>query len=251
MKINWLHSLLIVIIATPVVTADTVKFIAGNYASDASSIIGPNTVEHAAIFGNAGTATSPDGLQTIVLFNHTVTNFTVIANTPGCGSYVAGESVRISLQHIQLGIAIFSVDCLGNAVDNQVFVDNTTFNLTMGDSLMLAFENINTPVAISRQVRVGVSFEGIVNTTVTPDMVNEIIEALNLFLPLIVFVLLILWAEVSRIWLVYILAILAGVITITSLWTEVENLRVITVGALLLVIGLSFYRYKEGKKNEN
>lgn len=81
-------------------------------------------------------------------------------------------------------------------------------------------------------------------TTPTGAAMSELIEAVNLTLPLVFFVGLLVWAEVTKSMLIYIVAALAGALATIAIWADVESMRVIVLSATVLVIARAAYEYE-------
>lgn len=72
---------------------------------------------------------------------------------------------------------------------------------------------------------------------------NEILQSFNFIAPLLFFVLILIWAETTKEYLIYLLAIVVGGTATVSIWSEIESLRfvVIVIILLLVVRGMHFY----------
>lgn len=72
---------------------------------------------------------------------------------------------------------------------------------------------------------------------------NEILQSFNFIAPLLFFVLILIWAETTKEYLIYLLAVVVGATATVSIWSEIESLRfvVIVIILLLVVRGIHFY----------
>lgn len=86
-----------------------------------------------------------------------------------------------------------------------------------------------------------------------PLMHEETITELTaVLIPLVVMALMLLWAEKSKEWLVYVVTVLTGIIALVNLWDEMAALRVVVVAAILLVIvrGLTAFESWKAERTE-
>lgn len=68
------------------------------------------------------------------------------------------------------------------------------------------------------------------------DNVNEILETLEMFAPIIAMVLIFIWAEITRHWMVYLLAAVAGITATISVWEEIAEIRLLVVTGTIIII---------------
>lgn len=72
------------------------------------------------------------------------------------------------------------------------------------------------------------------------NMTNDLLDALQTIAPLLIFLIFTIWAERSREWSVYFLAVLAGIYNVILLWDALAAYRIIMLGAVF-VLGLRGY----------
>lgn len=229
----------LVLLVSPVALAETVepRFIAGHWTSDGSTVTG-TTVEFASLFGDAGSATSTADRLGVSPLRYNATNLRLMANSANCGDYLAGEGVNVTLR--LNGANVLWATCMSGSPAFQSTVDNRVVEVLPGDRLVYAVSNINVALGL-KSPKISVSVEGYTNTTVV-DMTNEILEATNLTLPLILLLAVAVWFRLSRDPLLGILSVIAGAIATMLIWSEVEEMRLVVVSITLM---LAFYTFKD------
>lgn len=86
---------------------------------------------------------------------------------------------------------------------------------------------------------------------------NELLDTVSTLATLLLFVVMVIWAEKSKIFAVYILAVVAGIFAVTTMWAELpEIVRLFLTATVMVVVARGFYelRYKdlaEGNKDED
>lgn len=188
-------------------TAET-RFIAGWYSTDGATIPALAT-QYSSLFGDSSPRTTETDILVSATMYYNVTNFQVVANVAACGSLGVGEQFTIVLRKNQVATSLTGV-CLSTAAAGSFTVDTDIVALVPGDTLSISFTS--TATLLGRSIRVGVSLEGFksvpvsvvivteasntefvteeteIEFTTDPwiDMVNEILEAITAFLPLII-----------------------------------------------------------------
>lgn len=106
-----------------------------------------------------------------------------------------------------------------------------------------------TPATLDHEL---ISYEITRTDYLEPATMNDLTEFFNLIAPLLFFVVLTIWAERTKEPLMYVVAILAGIFAITTLWTEVETLRILLLAVVALVawLGLEAGMKKERETQE-
>ncbi len=74
-----------------------------------------------------------------------------------------------------------------------------------------------------------------------PQAENDTLEVFALLMPLLLFVILIFWAEQSGEWLIYVLALLAGSTATLTLWDEITDARLLLVGSMLVCMARAYW----------
>lgn len=138
-------------------------------------------------------------------------------------------------------------DCMwGIETTNQVITSTNLF-----PHLVVVCELTNVQLvagthtfAVSRSIQSGTP-AGIDHETITyeilrtdllePSTMNDLIEFFNLLAPLLFFVGIVIWAEITREPLIYVLGVTAGIFLVVDLWAEIASSRMIILGFVALV----------------
>lgn len=90
--------------------------------------------------------------------------------------------------------------------------------------------------------------------TIIVEDSNEILNTVSTLSTLMLFLALVWWAERSKTFAVYVLAVVAGIFAVTTMWGEFsETVRLFLVGIVLVVIARGYYelQYKDLPLEEN
>lgn len=253
--------LFIALLAVPLATANTAEIPAltgygtAHFAAAWTSLDGQTSVGGApvfsAIFGDSAARTTETDVIAGATFRYNVTNLRVTSGPANCGNLGAGETLTITLRR-NLANSILSATCAGGAAAGSFTLDTDVIEIMPGDDLSFAISLAGT--TLLRSPRLGITMEGYSNVTIqtepVPDMVNEMLETVNVILPLVAFILVIIWAEITRELFVYILAIITGAVAIVALWPDVVALRLILVASLPLVAIRGWTAFEEHRMEQ-
>lgn len=84
-----------------------------------------------------------------------------------------------------------------------------------------------------------------------PDMTNETLEAFAAIAPFLALILIIIWAEITREWLIHVLAIFVAGVAMFAIWSEIESLRIVIAAVALLIALRGYFLFEEDKSNAN
>lgn len=106
---------------------------------------------------------------------------------------------------------------------------SSTF-ISIGDSLTQVFNGTNY---LNQTINGNVT-QSFFNTTVE-NMPSELLETTEIVLPILILILLILWAETKQDWWVALMACLCAFYVTINLWSEVDNLRFLFIAACVFM----------------
>lgn len=229
------------------------RFIAGWATADGGSVpVG--TTQFMTLFGDSAPRNTQTDSIAQATFNYTATNFRVSANVANCGGLGAGQSFSFALQKNGVDTTLTG-SCVNGAAANSFTLDTDTVSIVVGDRLN--FRVSATGGVLAPAIRVGLSLEGFkeipveITTEPVPDMTNEIIDAFNLIAPILFFVIAVIWAEITKHEIPYLLAVLLGMAATLAVWTEIEGLRFALVIATLGIAFRAYQEYDRAKGVEN
>lgn len=237
---------LLMVLSVPIASANTAdipslsgsgteRFIAGWWTSDGATVPAATT-QYAPIFGDGAPRTTETDILAHATFYYNVTNFRVVSNTAACGTLGAGERFTFILRKNQAATTL-SGSCTSESAANSFTLDTDIVAIAPGDRLSISV--MSDATLLGRSLRAGVSLEGYKTITVTTipvvDMTNEMLETVEMLLPLLTYVGFVIWAEISKTPLMYLLALLAGITATLSVWTTVESLRILVVASVAFV----------------
>lgn len=225
----------------------TERFIASWVTVDGETQIG-GTTQFLAMFGDSAARNTETDQTAQATFHYNVTNLRVAAGAANCGNLLVGETITITFRLNAANTALTGT-CAGGAAANSFTLDTDIVAIAPGDRL--TYSVALTGTVLTRSPRLGITLEGFkqipVTTNVTTDpvidMVNELLEVVNLIAPIALMILALVWAELSKEWLVYVLAAVAGIQAVVTLWNDVESLRVILIAAIILTLARGYLSY--------
>lgn len=229
----------------------TERFIAGWYSSDGSTVPAATT-QYAGLFGDSSPRTTETDVLAQATFYYNVTNFRIAANVAACGTLGAGEQFNFVLRKNMVATSLTGT-CLATATANSFTVDTDIVAIVPGDSLSISVQS--TASLLGRALRVGISLEGFkslpvnvdVITDPVPDMTNEILDAFSAIVPFLALILVIVWAEITREWLIYILGVFIAGIAMVAVWSEIESLRLVIAGTAILLVARAYFTFQDDK----
>jgi hypothetical protein len=234
----------------------TAHFIAAWVTLDGGTQVGGATV-FSALFGDSAARTTETDVIAGAPFAYNVTNLRITSGPANCGNLAnAGETFTIVLRKNGAATALTGT-CVFGAAAGSFTLDTDIVSILPGDDL--SFSIALTGTVLTRSARMSFTMDGYklapVTTQVTTDpvidMVNELLEVVNLIAPITLMILALIWAELSKEWLVYVLAAVAGIQAVVTLWNEVESLRVILAAAIVLILARGYFAYTLSPQEED
>lgn len=254
--------LLFFLLFLPQVSADTAdipaltgtgteRFIAAWWTSDGATIPAATT-QYTPIFGDGAPRTTETDILAQATFYYNVTNFRVVSNTAACGALGAGETFTFVLRKNQAATTLTG-SCTSGSAANSFTLDTDIVAIAPGDRLSISV--MSDASILGRALRAGVSLEGFKTITVTTtpvvDMTNEMLDTVILVMPLIAFIGAVIWAEMTKEFYVYLLAIVAGGIAMVNLFAQFMPIAVIVVGATVLLALRAYDTFQGIKEKED
>lgn len=145
---------------------------------------------------------------------------------------------------------IWAVETTGTITNTGVYpfenvwcrIENSA--LTAGSHTLVATRSTGsgTPAAIDHET---ISYTLERTDLLEPNTVNDLLEAFNSLAPLLLFLLVVIWAEITREPLVYALAVVVGGIAVVAIWSEIASLRLALIGVITLVAMRGYLAYGE------
>lgn len=123
---------------------------------------------------------------------------------------------------------------------NVVTASHTDITLVQTDSIVS-----DRYMELSNQQFLNRSIEGF-NMTVQ----HAILESVEIALPLMFFVLMVIWAETKKEWLIYLGATVTGGLVVITFWEEIETFRLIAIVATIIVALRGYLYYQETQINK-
>lgn len=169
-------------------------------------------------------------VQSAAPLDYTATNMTLVSNGNTCGMTALEPSDNITVTLMVNEIATdLSVVCPDTAVTDEIFFDNSTVTIRRGDRVVLRLSAMGG--ALPQDPEFSVTIEGkVIDTT------NETLETVTIFLPILLFVGAIIWAERTREMWIYVLAALAGATSVITLPEGTGEVRVLMVLAIVAIV---------------
>lgn len=229
----------------------TERFIAAWATTDGATIPAGST-QYMGMFGDSSPRTTETDVLAQVGFHYNVTNLRISANLAGCGGLSGAQTFSFALRKNGAD-TILQGNCTATTPINAALIDTDTVAIVPGDRL--SFRVTINGAVLGVALRVGITLEGskLIPVTVdvltdpVVDMTNELLEVVNLLMPIVFLVLAVIWAEITKEWLVHILGTVCGIAAVLAVWTEIESLRAILIGATALVVFRGFYLYDQHK----
>lgn len=227
----------------------TAHFIAAWVSLDGSTSVGGATL-FTALFGDSAARTTETDVIAGAPFAYNVTNLRITSGPTNCGNLAgAGELFTVILRKNGASTALTGT-CAFGAAAGSFTLDTDVVSILPGDDL--SFSLALTGTVLTRNARLSFTMDGYKNASVITnvvtdpvvDMTNELLEVVNLIAPIIFMLLLLIWAEMSKEWLIHILAALAGSIAVAAVWTEIESLRILLVATTLLIVARGYFTYR-------
>lgn len=231
----------------------TYRFIAAWLTNDGASITVGST-QFYSMFGDSAPRTTETDQVNQAPFSFNITNFRVSAAVANCGGLGAGQTLIYVIRLNQVN-TILQGNCTVGAAQHSFTLDTDIVAVNAGDRLTVSVTLTGGVTAVGP--RVGISLEGYVNDltgqgTTEPviDMVNELLEVVNLTLPIVFLILILVWAEISKEWLVYVLALVTATVAVINVWTEIESLRILLIAAAVLIFVRGYAVWEDWKESE-
>lgn len=138
--------------------------------------------------------------------------------------------------HILDSVTLHHILDSGTLTVNGIAVNQTVGNVTVSFPRELALQ-ICGPNFINTSVCSPVE----VNANATVDGTHNI----SMLFPFLIFLLLIVWAEISRQFELYIIAVVVGMLAVITLWTEIVGMRLVLLAILVFLCFRGYTNYKE------
>lgn len=246
-QISHVAVVCLAVLSAPLVMADTAdipsltggglyRFPAAWYTPDGATLA-PASTTYSSLFGDSAPRTSELDVRIETTFTYNLTNLRLLVNANGCGGLTIGQSLSVTVRKNGVDTAL-SQGCASGAMSGDTIgPDTDNVSVVSGDDLTISYVYVGaTPLSL----KIGVSLEGIrlMNITTNPvvDMTNESLETFNVFAPLLFFFLIVVWAEYSKEWSLFLLAAVFGTIIAVWLPTDIDLLRLLILGATVYLV---------------
>lgn len=226
------------------------RFVAGWATSDGATVPAGNT-QYFAMFGDSAPRNTESDIAAQATFHYNITNFRVASNVAACGGLTGAQTFTFAVRLNGADTALTGT-CTSASAANSFTLATDIVAVAPGDRLTIRVTQVGAILGVT--LRAGLTLEGFktipvnIMTTPVPDMVNEMLETFNVLAPLLLFAVLVAWAEISRDLLVYVLALACGVVMIPLLWSEMTALTLVLVAAVALIAYRAFEEYESNKE---